>query len=90
MPTSTIHVGVVKKNAFKLILFHAHFSFSHNLFHCSVKYIVTLMKAFSQNLWIRSFTVSHFVIDILDLSKLPTDSVPVITPPSSDVLNLTN
>ena len=32
MPTSTIHISVVKKHAFQLILFHAHSCVSHNLF----------------------------------------------------------
>lgn len=31
MPTATIHVRVVKKYAFQLILFHACSGFSHNL-----------------------------------------------------------
>lgn len=36
MPTATIHVGVVKKNAFQLVLFHAHPNFSHNLFRMNI------------------------------------------------------
>lgn len=32
MPATTIHVDVMKKCAFQLILFHAYSGFSHNLF----------------------------------------------------------